>query len=551
MSASSKKKLRKEQNAAQLTEKQIAEQKEAKKLRANTIAFVAVITAVICVALLTMSVTAFINSGILERNTDAVTIGNHTLSNAQLSYYYVEAIQKAYSDWSSDYGDYADLMISINEKLDVSLPLDEQAHPSEEGKTYADYFIDKAIDEAKKTYALYDAAMAADYTLSEEDAENIDVTVENLSLFGQFYGYSGLKDYLKAMYGNGAREDSYREFLEVTTLASAFESDHLDGLTYAEADLSAYSEAHFNDFSSFTYNSVVIYADDFMDHSEDGEHTHTDEEEAASLKAAEDAANALAASGAATQDELNAAIAEMEAYKDAAKTVNHTDDALYTQITAKIAEWLAESGRSTGELGVIPYTTTATAEDGTETTSTLGYYVIQFVSRNDNETKLVNVRHILSEFEGGTTDENGTKVYSDAEKQAAKDKIDKVYSDWIAGEATEDSFKALVADNTDDDYSASIGGLYEKVYPGQMVKNFNDWCFDETRQVGNCEIVETEYGYHLIYFVGTNDVTYRNYMIENTMRADDHEAWYNSLVDAVATKPLNTTHLDTDLILGG
>ena len=551
MSASSKKKLRKEQNAAQLTEKQLAEQKEAKKLRTNTIAFVAVITAVLCVALLTMGVTAFINSGILERNTDAVTIGNHTLSNAQLSYYYVETIQKTYSDWSSDYGDYADLLISINEKLDVSLPLDEQSHPSEEGKTYADYFIEKAIEEAKITYALYDAAKAAGYTLSEEDAENIDITVENLGFWGQLYGYSGLKDYLKAVYGNGAQEDTYREFLEVTTLASSFESDHLDGLTYEEADLSAYSEAHFNDFSSFTYNSVVIYADDFMDHSEDEEHTHTAEEEAASLKAAEEAANALAASGAATLEDLNAAIANMDAYKDADKTANHTDNMLYTKISAKIAEWLAESGRNAGELGVIPYTTTTTAEDGTETTNTLGYYVVQFVSRDDNNTKLVNVRHILAEFEGGTTDENGTKVYSDAEKQAAKDKIDKVYADWKAGDATEDSFKALVADNTDDDASSSTGGLYEDVYPGQMVKNFNDWCFDEARQAGDCEIVETEYGYHLIYFVSTDDVTYRNYMIENTMRADDHEAWYNGLVDAVTTAALNTSRLDTDLVLGG
>jgi len=551
MSASSKKKLRKEQNSAQLTEKQLAEQKEAKKLKTYTTAFVAVIAVVVCAALLTMGVTAFVNSGILERSTDAVTIGSHTLSNAQLSYYYVEAIQKAYSEWSSDYGDYADLMISVNEKLDVSLPLDEQSHPSEEGKTYADYFIDEAINEAKSTYALYDAAKAAGHTLTQEELDDIDSIIQNQGFWGQLYGYSGLKDYLKAVYGNGAQEKSYREFLEVTTLAASFKSAHLDGLAYEDTDLSTYSDAHFDDFSSFAYNSFVVYANDFMDHAEDEEHEHTAEEEAASLKAAEEAANTLAASGAATLDDLNAAIAEMDAYKDSDKKATHTDSTLYTQISPKIAEWLAASERQAGELGVIPYTTTTTAEDGTETTNTLGYYVVQFEGRDDNNTKLVNVRHILAEFEGGTTGEDGIKVYSDSEKQAAKDKIDKIYSDWKAGEATEDSFEALVADNTDDDASASTGGLYEDVYPGQMVKNFNDWCFDEARQAGDCEIVETEYGYHLIYFVNTSDVTYRNYMIENTMRADDHEAWYNGLVDAATAAVLNTSRLDTDLILGG
>ena len=50
MSASSKKKLRKEQEAAALTEKQLAEQKEAKKLKLYTAAFVIVLVALLVVA---------------------------------------------------------------------------------------------------------------------------------------------------------------------------------------------------------------------------------------------------------------------------------------------------------------------------------------------------------------------------------------------------------------------------------------------------------------------------------------------------------------------
>ena len=551
MSASSKKKLRKELNAAQLTEKQLAEQKEAKKLKTYTVTFVAVIALVLCAALITMGVTAFLNSGILERNTDAITIGNHTLTNAQLSYYYVQTIQDTYSEWTERYGDYADLLISVNEGLDTSLPLDEQAHPSEEGKTYADYFIDLAVEEAKTAYALYDAAMEAGHTLTEEEQENIDATVQNFGFWGQLYGYSGLKDYLKAVYGHGAQEKTYRDFLEVNTLASSFASAHLDSLTYEDADLEAYDKEHFDELSSFEYNSVVLYPHDFMDHDEDDEHTHTEEEEAAALKAAQEAANTLAASGATNVDELNAAIAALDAYKDTDKKASHISSTLYTQIAPAIAEWLAGSDRQAGEMGVVPYTTTSTAEDGTETTETVGYYVILMEGRNDNNMNLVNVRHILSEFEGGTTGDDGTTTYSDAEKKAAYDKIAKVLEDWKAGEATEESFEALVKDNTDDDGSKTTGGLYEDVYPGQMVTNFNDWCFDEARKAGDCEIVETEYGYHLIYFVGTGDVTYRDYMIENKLRSDDHEAWYNGLVDAAVVTRLDISRLDTDLVLAG
>ena len=50
MSASSKKMLRKEQAAAKMTEKQLAEQKEAKKLKLYTTAFVVVIAIVLVFA---------------------------------------------------------------------------------------------------------------------------------------------------------------------------------------------------------------------------------------------------------------------------------------------------------------------------------------------------------------------------------------------------------------------------------------------------------------------------------------------------------------------
>ena len=51
MSASSKKKLRNEQEAAKLTERQLAEQKEAKKLKLYTAIFVVVLAALLVVAL--------------------------------------------------------------------------------------------------------------------------------------------------------------------------------------------------------------------------------------------------------------------------------------------------------------------------------------------------------------------------------------------------------------------------------------------------------------------------------------------------------------------
>ena len=94
MSASSKKKLHKEQVAAKMTERQLQEQKEAKKLKIMTAGFTAVLALILVVAI-AFSVVQFIsNSGIREKNTVAAVIGETELSNAQLNYYYVDAVNE-------------------------------------------------------------------------------------------------------------------------------------------------------------------------------------------------------------------------------------------------------------------------------------------------------------------------------------------------------------------------------------------------------------------------------------------------------------------------
>ena len=113
----------------------------------------------------------------------------------------------------------------------------------------------------------------------------------------------------------------------------------------------------------------------------------------------------------------------------------------------------------------------------------------------------VDVRHILITPEGGTAGTDGVTTYSDEEWEACREKAQKLLDDYLAGENTADAFAALAAQNTQDPGSAQTGGLYEKVYQGQMVAAFNDWCFDAVRQEGDTGLVKTEYGYHVMYFV--------------------------------------------------
>ena len=97
MSASSKKKLRAEENTAKLTEKQLAQQKEDKKVKIYTTAFAAVLVILIAIAAFTGVSRSIANSGSREKKTVALTLGDTTLSNAELSYYYMDTVNNFYS----------------------------------------------------------------------------------------------------------------------------------------------------------------------------------------------------------------------------------------------------------------------------------------------------------------------------------------------------------------------------------------------------------------------------------------------------------------------
>ncbi len=554
MGASSKKKLRKEQNAAALTEKQLQEQKEAKKLKGQTITFVVIVALVLAIGLGSLAVTAYNNSGITQRNSTALVVGEHELSAADLSYYYFDTISSSYEEMKNQYGDYAASYMAMLMGLDLTKPLDEQMYDKENNVTYADYFIESAVQQAVNTFAVYDVAVANGKTLDEAGKQSIDNTINSMRSGVVNMGYRNLKQYLKAYYGNGATEKSFRKYLELQHVADAYKEEIYNTMSYTEEDLAAYNEEHFNDFSSFSYATFYVSVDDLVlcpADEDDKEHEHSQEEKDVALKAAQDVVAAIEKESFATAEEFNKFVNTLDAYAETESAAcTEYKDKLYTSITDQdIAEWLAENNRKTGDIKVITNTKEVTDENGNKVSRPYSFNVVLFLGRNDNEMKLVNVRHILKTFTGGTTDAQGNTVYPEASIAKAKEAVEKLQTSWVDGGIGEEAFAKLATENTDDGGSAQNGGLYENVYPGQMVPAFNDWCFTEDRAAGDYGIVETEYGYHLMYFAGHSTVTFRNYMIENTLHNSDFNEWYKEQVEGKAYTVLDTSKIPADVIV--
>ena len=531
MSASSKKKLRAEENAAKLTERQLAQNKEDKKTKAYTIAFGVVLALLVVVAAAVGINRSIANSGTREKNTVALTLGDTTMSNAELSYYFIDTVNSFYSQ----NGSYLSLF-----GLDTGKALDQQVYNEETGETWADYFLSSAEESAKSVYAVCQEAEKNGYELDQDSQDQIDSITSNLSLYASVYGYSKPVDYLKAMYGKGATLEGYQDYLRANLTASGYQDSYKDSLSFSADEVSAKDSEDSKVYNSYSYNQYYLSSSRYLDDEA------TNEEKAAAAEA-----DAKTITGADIQSvaDFDAAIAKLEVNADSSAASTAMTDNRYTSVSSVIADWISDSSRKEGDKTYIASTSTSTDEDGNEVTTISGYYAVYYIGSTDNQFPLVNVRHILAGFEGGTTDDSGNTTYSDEEKAAAKQTAEDLLNEWKQGEATEDSFAALATEKTTDTGSKDNGGLYENVYPGQMVSAFNNWCFDSSRKPGDTGIVETNYGYHVMYFVGQSEETYREYLIKTDLETDAYNTWYNTLVESVDMTVGDTSHIRTGLVL--
>lgn len=543
MSASDKKKIRKEQSAALLTEKQMQEKAEAKKLRNQTIGFVVAMILIVCVVLTVLAVRTVNNSGIIQRNTVAITLDGKEISSADLNYYYVDAINDFYNQQYESFQDSTDDYLKAM-GLDTTKPLSEQIfdEEAEEPITWAQYFVDIAIEQAKSDYALYDMAKAdSEFALPEEEQENLDNAVNNIETYAKLFGYSSGNQYVRAMYGYGSTVDNYSDYLEREAYATAYYNAHEDALIYEDAAIREYEADKKVEYNSYSYTAAYLSYTYFLQggtKDEDGKITYSEEDNNAARAAMKAAAEDLAK--ATSVEELKTKVDALKLTEGSTVKVDEKKNTLYSSVDHVIRDWLTSADRKAGDISAIANETTTEGEDPV----TNGYYVVIFQGVSDNVVPMGNVRHLLVKF-----DAEDEENVSDEEKAAAKEKADGYLKTWKEGDATEESFIELVKEHSDDS-SAESGGLFEDIHPNSSyVEPFLNWSIAPERKAGDAEVIETEFGYHVMYFVKAGELTYRDYMLTNNMRTEDQEEWFNGIVEAVEAKEVNISKLDLDKVI--
>lgn len=148
------------------------------------------------------------------------------------------------------------------------------------------------------------------------------------------------------------------------------------------------------------------------------------------------------------------------------------------------------------------------------------FYVTEAAHRED--AKVRDVGHILFQV-----NENGTyKTALEAEK-AANDLLAKIEEKAVGGVVSKEIFEEFATGKTAD---SSI--FYEDVYTGQMVEEFENWLFS-AKKVGELGLVETDYGWHIMYYGGEGEEAVWQYLAHLAATNEEYADWEEGLDHSV------------------
>jgi len=200
-------------------------------------------------------------------------------------------------------------------------------------------------------------------------------------------------------------------------------------------------------------------------------------------------------------------------------------------------DWVLANNRAPGD-----FTSMEVEEDGI-----YAIYVLYFLGEEDNRYYAGNVRHILIRPEAEESDlfdEDGDLLddeawfaaeaaAEEAAREVASARATEILNQWRNGAATEESFIELVREYSADYREEADPGFFGDIdRQANLVEPFRDWAVAENRRPGDVEIVETQFGYHIMYFVSHSEMNHRHTLAARDMSQTAFGEWMEERLEA-------------------
>lgn len=448
-----------------------------------------IITAIVCgvlavAVLITVGVNLIVNAikntGDYLRKDIAIESSDIKIDNAMMSYYFMNA---CYSFVNSD--DY-------NNQFDLSDDLKKQQ--KSDGVSWYDYFIDIAESRAEQAILFSSEAKQNGMSLTDKEIKEIDEKCNQID-----------PDNIR----QGVKKSDIKKCMEMNALADKYYDSVKSKVKTDEKTVREYVFSHPDEFNTVNYRHHSLNCADEKQQA-DGFDKMTAEKYVNSFKKIKNEKqfdvwlkdffkNEY-------RDWTDADIEEQTEY-------SYNNAITYSSDDKEISDWLFDSKRKVNDI---------LAKYNSET-AVYDFYLVTKTKSIDDE-KLQTVRHMLFT----------TAVYETDKETKLKAK--EVLQMYKKGKQTEESFSKLVEKYSEDTSSATNGGLCEDFKKGDMVEAFEKWAFKKGRQKGDTGIVKTEYGYHIIYYVGNKPSWYEDGKTKYL------ENWHEDLVNSLKQKYKITKH---------
>ena len=477
-----------------------------------------VVSIVILAAVIVWSVMAK-QANSLENKT-AIEIGETKVNGLEYQFFYnneISNFQNEYSSYLSIFG------VDFTQDLNTQTYLDGST-------TWADYFNTIAQNSLIENTLLYNEAIAKGYELSSEEKESIDSELDSLGKAVSQLGY-GIDYYLEAVFGKGINAKVYKEIIGKNTISNKYLNDLVATYEYTSEDCENYYNENKQSLDTATVRSYIFTYTVPEDVAE-GDESYKDE--------ARNAANAMLEAitdEASFEAYLNSNVITDEQKESLTEDYSLSENISYSALSEDIAAWVFDSARAEGDKVVIE--------------ANNGFNVIYFKSCGLDRYNTVNIRHIFvaAETVEHEHDEDGNEIETEdtaaAEAEAltvANTKANDIYNEWKSGAATAESFGELAVTYSDDS-SASVNGTLTNVYKDYFtIDAINEWIFDSSRASGDCTVIDSEYGSHIVYFENTAE-PYWELNVKNTLASEEYSEYINGLKEAT-TIVINEEVLD-------
>ena len=484
------------------------------------------------------------NTGLIPNMQTAMVVGDNKVSVTEYGYMYYMQYQNTVQQAQQSEQQYGYNMYNFDYTKD---PAEQDSNNTDEdgnALTWADQIKNNTVTYFKEFYTMYSLAIKDGYKVNEEEQQNIDEDIENMRQNALGDSSSGnsisrsLNAYLKLQYGKGVTEKFLRTMMEKQAIVQRYSEDKQQSFKdkYTDEELDKEYKKDTTEYDAvdlriYNFEPETLTAKE--GESEDALAKRQEAENADALKKAE-ALLEKVTNEETFKDAAAPHIQEKKSEEEASTVTEETDDAAETEEDAKTAEeeFKTEVDKTTKAYGLKKSDVTNISEDAakwvfaakagdkkafaTDNGTAYALYVVKAAYPQEG----VDVRHILFM----TVDSQSGDKLTEDEIAEKKTQSESVLNEWKSGDKTEDAFAALANEYSEDTGSNTSGGLYEQVTPGQMVDSFDQWIFDENRKEGDVDIIESEYGYHIMYYVGNRDYVYRA-SLRTTHTQDDYSSW--------------------------